>query len=101
MWLTFLKDVLMSSMCSAIEPKGNHFELLPFGTGRRGCPGMILGLIAAQHALARLLQAFDWSLPAGQKAEDLDMSEGSGLSIPRLQPLWAVPQPRLPAHMYD
>uniref|UniRef100_A0A0E0H3N5 Cytochrome P450 n=1 Tax=Oryza nivara TaxID=4536 RepID=A0A0E0H3N5_ORYNI len=45
--------------------RGGHFHLLPFGSGRRSCPGMQLGMLAVELALARLLHGFDWSLPGG------------------------------------
>uniref|UniRef100_A0A0D9ZNM7 Cytochrome P450 n=1 Tax=Oryza glumipatula TaxID=40148 RepID=A0A0D9ZNM7_9ORYZ len=76
--------------------RGGHFHLLPFGSGRRSCPGMQLGMLAVELALARLLHGFDWSLPGGTgSAGELDMEETYGLTAPRAVRLSAVPVPRL------
>nr|CAB3452009.1 unnamed protein product [Digitaria exilis] len=83
---------------SRVDVKGQDLELLPFGSGRRMCPGVSLGLRMVQVILASLLHAYTWRLPAG--VEELNMEERYGLSMPRLVPLEAVPEPRLPAHLY-
>ncbi|CAM0879537.1 unnamed protein product [Alopecurus aequalis] len=75
--------------------RGGHFQLLPFGAGRRSCPAMQLGMYAAEMALARLLHGFNWSLPIGTAPEDLDMEEAYGATAPRKVRLSAVPLPRL------
>eukprot|EP01018_Ginkgo_biloba_P008242 Gb_16677 [translate_table: standard] len=79
-----------------IDVKGQNFELIPFGSGRRGCPGQPLATTVVEYALATLLHCFDWRLPDGMKAEDLCMTEEFGLSTPRSVHLVAVPTPRLP-----
>lgn len=84
-----------------IDVKGHDFELLPFGSGRRMCPGYSLGLKVIQSSLANLLHGFNWKLPVGMKAEDLNMEEIFGLSTPKKFPLVAMPEPRLPAHLYN
>ncbi|WOL17468.1 Cytochrome P450 [Canna indica] len=83
-----------------IDVKGQHMELLPFGAGRRMCPGYSLGLKMIQLILANLLHGFKWRLPEGMKAEELSMEEIFGLSMPRKVPLRAVAEPKLPAHLY-
>ncbi|KAM0953044.1 putative flavonoid 3'-monooxygenase [Dioscorea sansibarensis] len=85
----------------AIDVKGNNFELLPFGAGRRMCPGYSLGLKVIQVSLANLLHGFKWKLPHGMKVEDLNMDEIFGLSTPRKVPLEVVLEPRLPSHVYN
>ena len=54
----------------------NH---LPFGAGRRICPGMKFGIATTELALANLLYAFNWELPPGMKAADIEMYEAPGL----------------------
>jgi len=85
---------------SGVDVKGQDLELLPFGSGRRMCPGYVLGLKMVQVTLANLLHAFAWRLPDGVAAEKLSMQEKFGLAVPRLVPPEAVAVPRLPAHLY-
>ncbi|KAK4267189.1 hypothetical protein QN277_024004 [Acacia crassicarpa] len=83
-----------------IDVKGHDYELLPFGAGRRMCPGYPLGIKVIQASLANLLHGFDWRLKDGMKKEDLSMEEIFGLSTPRKLPLEAVAEPRLASHLY-
>ncbi|CAK9200287.1 unnamed protein product [Sphagnum troendelagicum] len=85
---------------SQIDVKGLDFQLLPFGSGRRMCPGLRLGLIMVHLELARLLHSFTWKLPAGQDPQDIDMDEIFGLTAPKAIPLHVVPTARLPLHLY-
>ena len=78
-------------MDSSIDFKGKHFEFLPFGAGRRGCPGMNMGMLMAELALANLLYHFDWKLPNGMKAKDLNMEEAAGLTNYRKEALVLMP----------
>nr|GMC51801.1 cytochrome P450 83B1-like [Ipomoea batatas] len=64
-----------------IDYKGQNFEFIPFGAGRRMCPGMTLGLVVAELALANLLYSFDWELPSGMKKEDIDIESLPGLAM--------------------
>ncbi|KAM3376339.1 6,7,8-trihydroxycoumarin synthase [Capsicum galapagoense] len=57
---------------SNIDFKGQDFQLLPFGAGRRICPGITLGIAIVDLILSNLLYAFDWELPCGMKKEDVD-----------------------------
>jgi len=86
---------------SGVDVKGRDLEFLPFGSGRLMCPGLGLGMKMVQLMLANLLQAFAWRLPDGVGVDDLSMEEKFGLSMPRMVPLEAVPEPKLPAHLYD
>ncbi|XP_047328319.1 trimethyltridecatetraene synthase-like [Impatiens glandulifera] len=83
-----------------IDVKGHDFELLPFGAGRRMCPGYSLGLKVIQTSLANLLHGYKWSLPKGMSSKDLNMEEIFGLTTPKKIPLVAVVEPRLPHHLY-
>ena len=83
-----------------IDVKGQNFELLPFGSGRRMCPGYSLGLKMISSSLANLLHGFNWKLPDNMKVEDLGMDEVYGLATPRKFPLIAVVEPRLPLNLY-
>ncbi|KAL2459550.1 Cytochrome [Forsythia ovata] len=75
---------------SSIDLKGLDFQLIPFGAGRRGCPGIAFAMANNELVLAKLVQLFDWELPNEAKGEDLDMSECPGLTIRRKVPLFAV-----------
>lgn len=75
---------------SAIDYKGDSFQYLPFGAGRRGCPGIQFALAVQEIALANIVHRFDWALPDGVRGEDLDMSESTGASVHRKYPLKAV-----------
>ncbi|KAK1382438.1 trimethyltridecatetraene synthase-like [Heracleum sosnowskyi] len=83
-----------------IDVTGRDFRILPFGSGRRRCPGYSLGLKLIQLNLANILHGFSWKLPENMKAEELNMEETYGLSVPRKVPLVAVAEPRLPSHLY-
>jgi cytochrome P450 len=68
--------------------KGNDFEFIPFGAGRRICPGIVLGLANIKLALANLLFYFDWSLPDGIRPCEVDMTEIMRISSRKKTDLW-------------
>ncbi|GAU23760.1 hypothetical protein TSUD_128650 [Trifolium subterraneum] len=70
---------------------GTNFEYIPFGAGRRICPGMNSAIANIELALALLLCHFDWKLPGGMKSEDLDMNELFGVSVTRKDHLYIIP----------
>ncbi|XP_066393274.1 cytochrome P450 84A1-like [Miscanthus floridulus] len=78
----------------------DDFWYLPFGHGRRSCPGMQLGTYALELGLANLLHCFRWSLPDGVAPSDLDVGDVFGLTAPRAQRLLAVPWPRLSCPLF-
>ncbi|XP_020213468.1 cytochrome P450 CYP736A12 [Cajanus cajan] len=80
---------------SKIDLKGHDFELIPFGAGRRGCPGLQLGLTMVLQTVAQLVHCFDWKLPNDILPSDLDMTEKFGLVMPRVNHLLAIPSYRL------
>ncbi|CAN0891668.1 Corytuberine synthase [Linum grandiflorum] len=85
---------LKGSINDEVDYKGNHFEYLPFGSGRRICSGMSMAMRKVQLVVATLVHEFDWSLPMGMVAEDLDMDEGYGVTLIKANPLVAIPTPR-------
>ena len=100
--LKFLPERFMEgNKYSHINSHGQDFEFLPFGSGRRICPGMHMGNILVQLTVATVLHAFDWSLPDQMNPKDLDMSEAKGLTIPRAVPLRALAKPRLSHTLYE
>ncbi|XP_073317002.1 cytochrome P450 71A6-like [Primulina huaijiensis] len=76
-----------------IDYKGLDFELLPFGVGRRGCPGRSFALSIYELALAKLVHKFDMILPSGERGEDLDMSEVNGIVKYKKFPLMVLAIP--------
>jgi len=78
---------------SSVDFRGQHFELLPFGAGRRGCPGMNFAILIIELALANLLHRFDWELSHGIRRQDLDMEEAIGLTVHKKVPLFLVANP--------
>ncbi|CBI36292.3 unnamed protein product, partial [Vitis vinifera] len=73
------------------DPRKHGFRLMPFGSGRRGCPGEGLALRMVGLVLGSLIQCFDWeSVGEGM----VDMSEGTGLTLPKAQPLLVRCRPR-------
>uniref|UniRef100_A0A1J3J953 Cytochrome P450 76C4 n=1 Tax=Noccaea caerulescens TaxID=107243 RepID=A0A1J3J953_NOCCA len=74
-----------------IDVKGKDYELLPFGAGRRICPGLPLAMKTVPLMLASLLYSFDWKLPNGAVSEDLDMDESFGITLRKANSLHAVP----------
>ncbi|XVF63739.1 hypothetical protein PTKIN_Ptkin09bG0110700 [Pterospermum kingtungense] len=66
---------------SSIDHKGLDFELIPFGAGRRGCPGIHMGVATIELVLANIVYKFDWELPTGMNKEDVDFDVKPGLTV--------------------
>ncbi|KAL1568311.1 unspecific monooxygenase [Salvia divinorum] len=73
---------------SSVDYKGVDFELIPFGAGRRGCPGTAFAMATNEFVLANLVHRFDWKLPS--HSGELEMSERPGVAIRRRVPLLAI-----------
>ncbi|XP_073154851.1 cytochrome P450 71A6-like [Henckelia pumila] len=73
--------------------KGLDFELIPFGAGRRGCPGVTFATAVFELALAKLVHNFDMALPDGESGENLDMTEVNGIAVHRKFPLMIIATP--------
>ncbi|KAM7507026.1 hypothetical protein LguiA_017479 [Lonicera macranthoides] len=76
---------------SKIDVKGRDFELIPFGAGRRICPGLPLAMRMVSVMLGSMINLFDWKLDGGIEPKNLDMAEKFGLSLQKARPLRAVP----------
>ncbi|KAH1069646.1 Cytochrome P450 98A2 [Glycine max] len=83
-----------------VDMKGHDFRLLPFGAGRRVCPGAQLGINLVTSMLGHLLHHFCWTPPEGMKPEEIDMGENPGLVTYMRTPIQALASPRLPSHLY-
>lgn len=66
---------------SSIDYKGQDFQFVPFGVGRRGCPGMNSATRVIELVLANLLYHFDWELHDGRGGQSVDMTEQPGLAV--------------------
>nr|UEV87799.1 cytochrome P450 family 71 subfamily DA polypeptide 12 [Gloriosa superba] len=76
-----------------VDFKGNDYEFIPFGAGRRICPGMNFAVANTELALANLIHRFDWELPGGLTAEDMDMAEAFGISVCKKERLKLIAKP--------
>ncbi|KAH7528373.1 hypothetical protein FEM48_Zijuj05G0065600 [Ziziphus jujuba var. spinosa] len=78
-----------------VDFKGQDFQFIPFGSGRRGCPGMTFAVFQVEYVIANLLYWFDWKLPYENNGmpKNLDMTETAGLVTRLKNPLVAVPIP--------
>nr|GEZ42105.1 7-ethoxycoumarin O-deethylase-like [Tanacetum cinerariifolium] len=87
--LDFKPEIFMNS---GIDVQGQHFELIPFGAGRRICSGLPLAMRMIPMMLGSLLNMFDWNID-DESSEDLDMTERFGISLQKATPLRIVPKP--------
>ncbi|KAK2983745.1 hypothetical protein RJ640_024098 [Escallonia rubra] len=80
---------------SKTEYKGQHFEFIPFGAGRRMCAGVPLAHRMLHLVLGSLLHEFDWELESHVTAETMDMSDRLGVTVRKSEPLKAIPKKSL------
>ncbi|XP_047335714.1 cytochrome P450 76T24-like [Impatiens glandulifera] len=76
---------------STVDFKGQHFGFIPFGAGRRICPGMPVAHRMVSLIVASLVYHFDWKLPKGTTIDSLDMDDLFGITLPKATPLLAIP----------
>ncbi|CAL5205838.1 unnamed protein product [Lathyrus oleraceus] len=79
---------------SGVDFKGKDFELIPFGSGRRMCPAMNMGVVTVELSLANILHCFDWKLP--YEEEVLDTQVKPGITMHKKIDLYLVPRKRKP-----
>ncbi|KAE8729735.1 Protopine 6-monooxygenase [Hibiscus syriacus] len=80
-----------------IDVRGQNFELLPFGSGRRICPGISFALQVLHLALARFLHGFKLGTVSDNS---IDMSESAGMAVRKATPLEVTLTSRLPVTPY-
>nr|BAF49320.1 flavonoid 3',5'-hydroxylase [Lobelia erinus] len=99
--LDFNPDRFLTSSGDVIDPRGNHFELIPFGAGRRICAGTRMGIGMVEYILGTLVHSFDWKVAAAEAAINVDMEESFGIALQKKVPLSAILSPRLPPSAYS
>ncbi|KAL5728398.1 hypothetical protein ACHQM5_001489 [Ranunculus cassubicifolius] len=77
---------------SLVDYKGAHFEFIPFGAGRRICPGIAFSIASLESILTNLIYWFDWEYTSGANRMDVNKSERSGISVHLKHPLVLVPR---------
>ncbi|XP_037436397.1 indole-2-monooxygenase-like [Triticum dicoccoides] len=82
---------LEGGTAAAVDLTGKDFQFVPFGAGRRICPGLNFGLATVEIMLANLAYCFDWELPVGMERDEIDMTEVFGLTVRRKEKLMLVP----------
>nr|GMC56753.1 cytochrome P450 CYP736A12-like [Ipomoea batatas] len=80
---------------SDVNILGHDFVLLPFGYGKRMCPGAKLGLLNVKLIVSHLVHGFNWELPKGKSPSEMDMEEAFGLVTAKSKRLLAIPSYRL------
>ncbi|XP_037431833.1 cytochrome P450 71A1-like [Triticum dicoccoides] len=76
-----------------VDFRGRHFQLVPFGSGRRVCPGINFTMSIVEIAIANLVGRFDWALPEGGTEEVVDMEEAPGITSRKRVPLHVLAAP--------
>nr|ATG29973.1 CYP76AA68 [Taxus chinensis] len=98
--LEFIPERFLEGENGKMDYKGQNFELIPFGAGRRICVGLPLASRMVHLVVASLLHSFQWTLPNEMRCEEMDMSDEFGITLKKVIELNAIPMPRLPHHIY-
>ncbi|KAK4487372.1 hypothetical protein RD792_006003 [Penstemon davidsonii] len=77
---------------SGVDFKGNNFEFVPFGSGRRMCPGLPMAFVQVQYVVACLVNTFNWFDPRDNDFDELDMEEVYHLAMRKKNPLELIPR---------
>ncbi|KAL7608325.1 hypothetical protein Lser_V15G12803 [Lactuca serriola] len=93
LWEDSLKFKPERFLTSSLDVQGHDFELVPFGAGRRICPGMPLASRVLPVMLGSLLNNFNWKLDSGSEHIELDMNEKFGITLQKANPLCVFPIP--------
>lgn len=93
-WENALKFDPQRFIDRSVGYQGQDFVFFPFGSGRRICVGMNMGLLTVEFTLALLLQTCDFSLPEGMAPQDVDVDESHGATLSRMRPLKVLVSPR-------
>ncbi|KAE8663793.1 Flavonoid 3',5'-hydroxylase [Hibiscus syriacus] len=96
--MDFNLERFLSGKIARTESRGNDFELIPFGAGRRICAGTRMGIVLVEYILGTLVYSFDWMVPP--ETGELNMDEAFGLALQKAVPLSASPRPRLEPTAY-
>ncbi|KAL6012484.1 hypothetical protein ACLOJK_002973 [Asimina triloba] len=83
---------------SEVDARGQHFQYIPFGSGRRMCPGISFAYQVMHLTLARLIHGFNM---ATTMDEQVDMTECIGITMPKESPLQVLFSPRLSHKLFE
>lgn len=76
---------------SSLDFRGTNFELIPFGSGRRMCPGIGFAMALIEVTLANLVNRFNWRVDLRYSGDEYDLAETTGLDVSRKFPLIVFP----------
>ncbi|KAL4561508.1 hypothetical protein LXL04_033675 [Taraxacum kok-saghyz] len=76
---------------ASVDFMGTNYHFIPFGSGRRMCPGITFGMVSVELLLAQMLYYFDRKLPDGSNPADIDMSETEGSLVAKKVHLHLIP----------
>ncbi|XP_047309332.1 flavonoid 3',5'-hydroxylase 1-like [Impatiens glandulifera] len=97
--MEFKPERFLEGKMAKVDPRGNDFELIPFGAGRRICAGVRMGIVMVEYLLGTMIHSFDWNLP--DDVVELNMDEIFGLALQKAIPLSALVTPRLSPNAYS